>query len=213
MFSGHSKTAFLLCGVCLLSACATAPVPDDGAQSSASSADAGTGKCVAAFMGEPDTTVTYTNVDKGISFDIPYNDGWGYEDAPLPAFVEHDAGDVTPLGSVLFGPPTYAGFWSEVETCDLLQSYELTFLPARTAAAAVRTIEGRGTEVVPNATVRTIGDLTVVQYTDVGLCNYPTLEVVGATYNYSFTTSGCEAAEDTEWKYLESIVQSVQLTQ
>ncbi len=156
------------------------------------------------------TSITYTNAEMGISFPIPYNDQWGYTGMPLPAFSEH-AGDGISLGHTLFGPPTSGSLEGLGGSCDPIQYYSLTFLPARTANAAVHAVESQGVEVVPNATVQTINGMTVVRYTDVGLCSYPTLEVVGQTYNYSFTTS-CGGDPEADWKYLENIVKSVTLT-
>jgi hypothetical protein len=151
------------------------------------------------------TTVVYSNPDKKISFTVPYNNQWGYTNAPVSPYSER-AGDSDSLGYVLFGPPTSGDVEGLGTSCDPIQFYSLSFLPSRSADIAVRTIESRGTEVVPNTKVVTINGLTVVEFTDAGLCSYPTLEVVGQQYNYS------GGDETEEWKYLENIVKSVQLT-
>ncbi len=177
-------------------------------QSSAPSIATASDACPVLNVDAPNSTVAYTNTDKNISFDIPYNPQWGYADSPLPAFADHEATDTSPLGYVLFGPPTSGSLEGLANSCDLIQSYDLTFLPVRTAEAAKKDIEGRETDVVPNTTIRTINGLTVVQYKDVGLCNYPTMEVVGKDYNYSFTTS-CGGDAQEEWNYLESIVKNI----
>lgn len=156
------------------------------------------------------TSVLYTNAAMGISFPIPYNDHWGYADIRIPAFSELKGQDNS-LGYILFGPPTSGSLEGLGGNCDPIQYYSMTFLPHRSAQDTVRTIESRGTEVVPNATVKTINGLSVVQYTDAGLCSYPTLEVVGTTYNYSFTTS-CGGDPEVDWAYLEGIVKSVTIT-
>ncbi len=157
------------------------------------------------------TSVTYINNAKKITFTIPYNPKWGTAEAVLPAFVEHAATDSESQGYVLFGPPMPAGLEGLVTDCDVTQSYSLSFLPSRSPQTIVRTIEERGMEVVPNTTVRTINGLTVVQYVDAGLCSFPTLEVLGTEYNYSFTTN-CGAGEEEAIAYLENIVKSIQLT-
>ena len=222
MISLRFLTASLCASSMFLSACSTVPMTDDQAAapppdeaamtatSEASSMAPVTTTCPVVNTDPADAMVTYTNSDKGISFAIPYNAHWGYADAPLSAFSNHDASDTSPLGYVLFGPPTSATTEGLGNSCDLVQSYDLAFFPSRSAADAVKTIEGRGTDVVPNTSVRTINGLTVVQYKDVGLCNYPTMEVIGKKYNYSFTTS-CGGDPTEEWKYLETIVNSIKL--
>jgi hypothetical protein len=157
----------------------------------------------------PTTTVRYMNQEMGIAFTIPYNNQWGYAGTALPAYADHTSQDGSP-GNVLFGPPTSGNLEGLGSSCDALLYYSLTFLPARTAQEAVRAIQSRGTEVVPNATVRTINGLTVVQYTDAGICSYPTLEVIGTKYNYNFTTS-CGGDSEVDWQYLEDIVKSMEL--
>lgn len=158
-----------------------------------------------------DTTVAYINHEKGISLTIPFNAKWGYPGIPVTPYTERGPSGSAPLGSVLFGQPTSGNLQGLGGNCDPLHLYELTFLPARSANDAVRAIEGRGGDVVPNATVRTIDGFTVVQYTDAGLCSYPTIEVIGTDFNYSFTT-GCGTDVEGEWKYLEDIVKTVKLT-
>lgn len=157
-----------------------------------------------------DTQAVYENTEMGIRFSIPYNEKWGSPAEHFPPYTAHQPDESFPYGYVVFGPPI-ANFGPNPTLCNPGRSYELTFFPARTSAQAVRTIEGRGNEVVPNTTVRTINGLTVVQYTDAGLCSYPTMEVIGTEFNYSFTT-GCGTDTEGEWKYLEEIVKSVELT-
>ena len=218
----RSPTALVLSVSFLLTACTAIPLTDDHApvpalgdmnptQSSALSVSTISDACPAVNTDAPDTTVTYSNTAKGISFDIPYNAHWGYAESPLSAFADHEATDDFPFGYVLFGSPTSGSLEGLANSCALTQSYELTLLPSRTAEVAKRTIEGRGSDIVPNATVRTINGLTVVQYTDVGLCSYPTMELVGKKYNYSFTTS-CGGDTQEEWNVLEKVVESIKLT-
>lgn len=156
------------------------------------------------------TSVVYSNTEMGIRFSIPYNEKWGSTAEHFPPYVNHQPTESFPYGYVLFGPPI-SNFNPDPTLCNPGRSYELTFLPARTANQTVRIVEGRGNEVVPNTTVRTINGLTVVEYTDAGLCSYPTMEVIGTDYNYSFTT-GCGTDEEGEWTYLEEIIKTVELT-
>lgn len=215
IFQAVSIAAF----VCALSGCTAVPygdqlpvTPQIPPDTSANTATPVVAQCPELNTDPADTTAMYTNDDKGISFTIPYNEKWGSPGRPSPAFTEHAPTDTERLGYVLFGPPTSGAEQGLGTDCDPIQFYDLTYLPARTAASAVHTIESRGTEVVPNTTVRTINGLTVVQYTDAGLCSYPTMEVIGKKYNYSFTTS-CGMDEEDEVTYLENIVKSVKLTQ
>lgn len=220
MHSFRAPSAALAISLLILSACARVPYGDQLPVTPDIPRDTDptdtivlpeNAHCPALNKDPANTTATYSNTDMGISFTFPYNNHWGSSVQILPPYTEHTQSDFAPLGYVMFGPPTSGEEQGLGGSCDPVQFYELTFLPARTANEAVRTIEGRGTEVVPNTTVRKIGDLTVVQYIDAGLCSYPTFEVIGQKYNYSFTTS-CGHDEEEEIAYLEDVVKRVTLS-
>ncbi len=94
--------------------------------------------------------------------------------------------------------------------CSLMRAYQLRYLPHRTANDAKHAIEDTDNALTPTTQTITINGLTVVKYTGVGLCAYPTLEVVGQTYNYEFSTS-CGTGSQEEWDELTNIVKSVTL--
>lgn len=216
-FPRASSAAGLLTVALLLSACGEPvldtdqiPLPEEVLEPVALP-DVVSSDCPPVNADPATTSVPYINAEMGIRFTVPYNEKWGSAAEHFPAYVEQPADDVFPYGYVLFGPPT-PNFGPDPSFCMPSRSYELTFLPARTVAATERAIRDGRTEVVPNTTVRSINGLTVVQYTDVGLCNFPTMEVIGTRFNYSFTT-GCGTDEEEEWQYLEDIMKSVELTQ
>ena len=156
------------------------------------------------------TSVTYENASMGIHFAVSYNEKWGYPDTSFTPYSENNGADHT-AGGVAFGPPM-RGDSEGAPGCDLMHSYQLTFLPPHTAEAAVQRIrrEGEATGIVPDTTVQTINGLTVVRYSPPGLCDNPTLEVIGTKQNYSFTTS-CGHGTQEEWDYLEGVVKSITL--
>ncbi len=204
---------------CLLSACATSvplqdePVPilndDDGASdTSDTTVPLVQARCMAPNVDAPNTSVTYDNKKYSISFAIPYNKNWGYADSPMQAYVENESNGST---VVQFGVPVLKSIMNgQSDTCDITHSSLLTFLPPKSAVATKAAIENQDSAVVPNATIRVIGDVNVVQYTDAGLNKNPTIVVIGTKNNYRFATVfGEDTAE--EWAYLEGIVKTVKL--
>lgn len=222
----HFRVSIILASVLLLSSCTAVPIDTPNAGSYASQTNAVDQsapfnrqpsvetECPVLNADAANTTVAYTSKEKGISFDTPYNEHWGYAGHVFPAYTQMQIDDMHPLGFVEFGPP-HVEMQSEgsPSTCDLMHSYELTFLPFQSAAAVKHEIEGQDSAVVPNTQTRVINGFTVVQYTGVGLFKNPTMVVVGDQYgshgNYRFETT---FGEDTpeEWSYLENIVKSIQ---
>lgn len=159
---------------------------------------------------EPANTTVVYDGPLGIRFSVPYNEKWGSGNTRLQPYSESVQND---LGQevVLFGPPQFTP-GEGLPSCNVVHSYEMTVLPPQSADQAMRRIRNEGLEtgITPEAKVRTINGLTVVQYSPPGLCFYPTLEVIGATHNYSFSMH-CGLGVEEEWKYLEDIVKTVEL--
>lgn len=142
-------------------------------------------------------TAPYRSEGSGIAMNLPYNPRWGTREHRLPPFYE-----LPEEHAILFGPLEHG------EGCSLLRHWEVKILPPRSAAAAsaaVRAsmIEGSAmTEPPPEITptIVRIGPLIAVEYVDVGLCSYPTIEVIGNKGNYkiAYCASGKDREADLE---------------
>jgi hypothetical protein len=141
--------------------------------------------------------VPYSNAEKGIAFDVPYNAKWGSKRFSINPYDE--------VGNkVLFGQ------LGVFEGCGWMRGYALEFIPHRSAEEAVKEA---AKELTPGAippTVVKINGLSVVKYADSGLCWFPVMEVVGKKYNYVFAPL-CSSDPEYDFVDLEKIVKSVKL--
>jgi hypothetical protein len=147
------------------------------------------------------TTVPYASDAFGLSFSVPYNPAWIYGGEELSPYVEHDR-------IVEFGAPRTIGEGGPGD-CTPGRTYQMEVLPAASAQDRMHALRSEDNAIVPNPTVETVGAFTVVKYVGAGLCTYPTLEIIGKSFNYSFSPV-CGEGSDDEWNALEEIVKSVQ---
>ncbi|MBU1146704.1 hypothetical protein KKD80_04180 [Patescibacteria group bacterium] len=140
------------------------------------------------------TNVLYANAAKGISVQIPFNSNWGSGKYRINPYDEHEDG-------VSFGP--ISGF----EACSWIRNYFLSFKPAKTAEEVIAELP-----LESNPSKMTVNNLTIIKYTDSGLCPYyPTLVIIGKKYNYALSPLCVVEKVDEEFKFLENIVKTVKL--
>jgi hypothetical protein len=145
----------------------------------------------------PNRTVTYLDHDRGIAFDIPYNQNWGsdtFRVAPVEISDE----------SVLFGP----AFPSVHVSCAWKRVYELAFLRARSADDVLAGLRG-GMLSDNKAEIKIISNKRVVRSEEEGFGRIVHMQVEGNRYNYEFTAT-CGSDESCEGD-LEEIIRSVVL--
>jgi hypothetical protein len=157
-------------------------------------------QCDEEFNTDPaNTTVHYSNPGKGISFDVPYNTNWGSKKFKIDPYWEYN--DQITFGSI-------GGF----EACMWVRSNILHFRPQLSAEEVVNNIKKSDPPElipVPPTTIKLNG-LTVIKYATSGLCSYPAFQVIGEKYNYEFVT-GCSVDIESDFKYLENIVNTIQI--
>ncbi|MBU1092797.1 hypothetical protein KJ836_04005 [Patescibacteria group bacterium] len=122
------------------------------------------------------TTVNYSNIGKGISIDLPYNSNWGSSQYRINGY-DTTSGDL--WGHVIFG------FIAPFEGCTVVRDYSIRFLSAKSISEVITDIQD--TEDPPGGIItKKLNNLDVVEYTGVGMCNYPTVIVIGQKSNYQF---------------------------
>ena len=140
-----------------------------------------------------DATIIYSNQTKGLSVELPYNPDWGNATYKLNPYDETDE-------FVAYGPLVIS------ENCGWTRDYFIHFEPAVSAEELVASLEAKGTQ----AEIITFNDLAAVKYVDMGLCNYPTIEVIGQKYNYRFAPT-CADLTDDGFAFLENIINTAKL--
>ncbi len=156
------------------------------------------------FNDDPvDSKTSYSDAEKGIFFDIPYNQDWGNEQFELTPYDQEQ-------DEMSFGPIQDLG------ACNWIRSYAFKVLPKRTSEEAIRSIkEDFSPKQLPMPPeMMRLNNFTAIQYISSGVCKYPTIELVGKKYNYEFYASTCEADVQKFQKDLEiikGIVSSVHL--
>ncbi len=160
-------------------------------------------KCGTYFNTEPTTaTSIYNNLVKGISVTFPFNSQWGttkYRINPYDNLGFNQDG----TESIAFGYISPMGY---VNDCVVRRQYYLTFLPVESATEIVARLTASDDLFKP--VIKTIGQVTFVEYENYGMCVYPYLIVVGHKSNYLFNGAGCDNVMFTE---LENIAKTVQL--
>ena len=136
--------------------------------------------------------IAYNNDEKGIQFEIPFNQNWGSKKFKLNPFDLNN-------NNLSFGS------MSIFEGCSTIRSYSLDFKPAMPAEKVVIEIEKGITPITTK-----INDLTVIKYVQADMCTNSFMEVIGKKFNYLFSTScGVDAVKDSQ--NLENIIKSVKL--
>ena len=140
-------------------------------------------------------TVVYSNPEKGIAVELPYNKQWGYgENIPDPYL------ELSKLDGILFGVP------EPMDTCQWAHSYQMTILPSRNQDTITQDVLERNA-MNKDATPKlfSLSGFTVYRYELPAYCPTKNYEVVGKKYNYIFTT--CKGSEEV----LKNIISSVEL--
>ncbi|QQS60822.1 MAG: hypothetical protein IPN70_02935 [Candidatus Moraniibacteriota bacterium] len=147
----------------------------------------------------PTTTVKYSNTEKGISFDIPFNPNWGNEDCKVKPYIEftHSSGDI----SIEFSKPT----------APVGREFGLIISKYRPAEDII-TAEQKDVYPNPNPRKKTIGDKNMIVYDDYGMIQVTHYEVIGKKYNYIFSYSNYDSSlNDSLIKSLESIIADMEI--
>lgn len=118
--------------------------------------------------------VPYTNAEKGISMELPYNAAWGSSKFRLPPYT-------TGENRISFGHAF------PFEGCGWVRDIYLEFLPHQPFEQRVSELRNDNGLLRSGAvTTSTINGLNVVQYYSEGLCSYVEMIVEGRTYDYQF---------------------------
>ncbi len=155
------------------------------------------------------TTAEYTSDTNGVTAQFPYNPKWGTREHKLPAYYE-----LPDENAILFGPIGHG------EVCSLIRYWEMKIVPPRTAEEAFAASQtwmqeamGEGKEIPPAfmPKLTTIGDHAAIEYVDIGLCSYPTIEVVGKKYNYKLSYCAGGADREKDLMPLREIVEGMEI--
>ncbi len=155
------------------------------------------------YTAAPTATAPYKSEKYGVEMMLPFNPKWGTREYRVPPYYE-----------IPNEPAVYFGLLGHGEGCGLLRPWELRFLPPRSAEEAAASIgkmliEGSAMKEPPSELapqITTIGDHTVVEYVDVGLCSYPSIEVMGPKYNYKIAYCSGGEGRGKELEPLRAIV-------
>lgn len=149
----------------------------------------------------PNLIIKYYDEEKGISIDIPYNSNWGNEKYKINPYEKWK--DKSGKEYLLFGPIT------DFEACSWVQSYALSFSPARSADIIMKEME----EIpyypeifIVKPTKKSINGLDIVEAQSYGLCDNGEIEIVGKKYNYILRPL-CGA----NFEFMENIIKSIKL--
>ena len=146
------------------------------------------GSCDEKFNNDvPNSFPMYSSSQLGLSFSVPYNSSWGsskYRVKPYDEILREEAHLVDSVyGQIAFGS---IGVF---EGCSWTRTHHLAVSMKKSADQVLNDLKNRDDYEtlknieVPSKTI--INGLTVVKYTDYGLCSYPTLIVIGRKYNYT----------------------------
>ena len=138
------------------------------------------------FNNEPaNTFLKYHNEEKGIAFNIPYNNNWGSENCAVKPYVE-----IEEYSTIHFGDP-----WSWDGYSDFSLKFKTPQKAEEIIEREINECKGfnqvTGEEYVachPNAKITTINNLPAATWDDSGMLPYKHIEVIGEKYNYLFST-------------------------
>lgn len=139
------------------------------------------------------TRVIYSNSDKGISLQVPYNENWGGPKYKLNPFDFND--DVL-----------YFGAMEGNEGCSWSRTYSLTIKPAASSAKVVAGVE-KGIKAIK----KKINNLDVVEYAVGDMWWMSNIEIIGKNYNYQLSAAGVESYAAEDMRDLENIVKTIKL--
>lgn len=155
----------------------------------------------------PNATETYRNADKGLFIQIPYNTAWSNETFRLRPFDE----ERYQVDANRMEERLAFGHLSLFEGGGVVRWYGLTFMPARSADEAIRSLQAdaaaNGLTGTPEQ--KTVNGITYLLYNQDGFCGRPSVEVMGRKANYLLAPM-CGTPE-TAFPFLESIVRTIRL--
>lgn len=140
---------------------------------------------------KPDSEELYESFDKGISFGVPYNEGWGRGKYFVPPFAEND-------DRILFGPLLYAG-----GPCFMVSNLEVELLESVDRDLFIEnSMEYIGVN-LNDAEVdfekKEILGMELVSFVSGAFCESSSYVLFGDKYNYYFKDPGCSATLTDEF--------------
>lgn len=157
------------------------------------------GKCEEPFSNEDaDTMVKYEH--SNFSVELPFNDSWGSPSFKVAPYFEYDY--MVNFGAIL-----------SFESCSWVREYQMLVKPGKSAEdlkAEIKGQEMKNVGLIKYYNTENVNGNDIVRYWEAGMCNYPTLEVVGPNgFNYAFYPT-CSAGDDkVEFDKLWKIVETV----
>ena len=136
----------------------------------------------------------YENPERGIAFDIPYNENWGFGKRIPEPYVEREQ-----VNALFFGSPTEVG----PDPCRWMHSIQLTFLPVRSDEDIQSQLDAQQESAQSSITTQKIGENTYSSYKLSGICELQNFELRGEKFSYVF--SSCDDSEALR-NVLESVV-------
>jgi hypothetical protein len=137
--------------------------------------------------------IRYSNVTKGLSFDLPFNPKWGGLRFRLNPYDETDNG-------INFG------YMFAFEGCGWVREYNLNLLPVKSIKNILEEIKADNFVGYPDPIQKKIGDVLVVEYTEGEFCSEAEIIILGVKYNYKLAALCSE-----DFVRLEEIVKSMKL--
>lgn len=145
---------------------------------------------------DANTTANYTNTEKGISVDLPYNYNWGSNEYRINPYDEISNTNTVQFGAIGQGE---GGGWARY-------IWNMYYKEQKSAQQVVSDINSSGRIIIFEPEIVEINGLTVVKYAETGLTDYYYMEVIGEKYNYDFV-----AIVDNAFDKLETVVKSIKL--
>ena len=147
-----------------------------------------------------DTVINFTDFERGVSLDIPYNSLWGNNKYAINPFDDH--GKFIAFGPIIVG-----------DACSWVRTYIISFLAVKTEEQIIEEVKNYP-ELDSGPDVITINGLTVVKYLTYSYgigCVWPTLVVIGERYNYSFSPICGQIDFEDTFNFFEQIIESLSL--
>lgn len=156
------------------------------------------------------TVIKYTNIEKGISFDISYNSDWGNEDCEVLPYKEF----VNSRGVVqlAFGKPrAWIGSTFKLNISTSSNRFMETILLEQQERNDILLLEQQQNDIgVFEPREKIIEDKQIVVYEIYGMCTSRIYEIIGEEYNYSFYHFYCEEPIADTIKELEETIATVE---
>jgi len=154
-------------------------------------------KCGNEFNSDSATSsVHFSSTALGIEWDLPWNKDWGTAECRVKPFEE--VGD-----SVMFGP-LVAGEGG------LARKYIINKVAPRTAEQTVKQVKAEQGDFLSREPIveKLNGQEVEVKYAVSGLCNFPSIELIGPENNYVFH-AGCSQNLDQTFSELDQLLENL----